>query len=351
MPNWRTSPSTVASPFGANRGHVVERHRQVLVDQGAQQRGDHAVDRILVVHQCVHAAQQLLMREFRDLDIGQGHRLHPAQDAQLGFRVAQPVEHHDANQGLDVDGVAGAAKDAAQIREAQFLPQLGQRPHVAQRAGGLKRQRRGGQHRCRARLGRHRLAAGHLEQAIDDGIELAGQLIHAPQRGDGALLHPPGVVAIGLDKLDVATRTGGGDLDEHAATVSHQFTNPNNRPITENVPPQKVHQQICKSLILQKSRGNWRREMSNSGGPGHTFGQNRQRMAQIDHLIEPGAEEIVRGHRHKPRRISQELNAITAVSGRLGYPSMGRKLSIHAGLRDIAGPTTSSMRPPSSAPS
>jgi hypothetical protein len=49
--------------FGANRGHVVERHRQILVDQGAQQRGDHAIDCVLVVHQRVHAAQQLLMRE------------------------------------------------------------------------------------------------------------------------------------------------------------------------------------------------------------------------------------------------------------------------------------------------
>jgi len=80
------------------------------------------------------------MGEFPHLDVGQGDRLHPAQDAEFGFRVAQPVEHHDANQGLDVDGDARAAKDAAQIREVQFLPQLSQRPDVAQCAGGLKRQ-------------------------------------------------------------------------------------------------------------------------------------------------------------------------------------------------------------------
>ena len=77
------------------------------------------------------------------------------------------------------------------------------------------------QHRRSAGVGCHRLAAGHLEQAIDDGIEFAGELVHAPQGGDGALLHPPGVVAIGLDELDVVARAGRGDLDKLAATLSN----------------------------------------------------------------------------------------------------------------------------------
>lgn len=65
-------------------------------------------------------------------------------------------------------------------------------------------------------------------------------------------------------------------------------------------------------------------------------------MALIDHLIDPGAEEIVRDHRHKSRGIPEQLNVITAVTGRSGHPSTKGKPCIHARLRDIAGPTTSS---------
>ena len=39
----------------------------------------------------------------------------------------------------------------------------------------------------------------------------------------------------------------------------------------------------------------------------------------------PGAEEIVRGHGHKPRGISERLNMITAISGRSGYSVDGRR--------------------------
>jgi hypothetical protein len=45
---------------------------------------------------------------------------------------------------------------------------------------------------------------GDFEQAADDGIEFAVQLIQPPKAGDGALLDPTGVVPIGLDELDVA---------------------------------------------------------------------------------------------------------------------------------------------------
>ena len=78
---------------------------------------------------------QVLVRDGLDLNIGQCHRLQPAQDAQPGVGVAQTIEHHDADQRLNIDAVAGAAKDAAQIGEAELFPQLAQGPHMAQGAG------------------------------------------------------------------------------------------------------------------------------------------------------------------------------------------------------------------------
>ena len=125
-------------PLGADGGHVVEGQREIPVHQRAQQTGHHPIDRFLVVHERVHAAQQLLMIDCADLNVGQGHRLQPAQHAQLGVRIAQAVEHHDANQRLHVRGVTGTPKDTTQIRETQLLPDFGQRPHVAQGTGGLK---------------------------------------------------------------------------------------------------------------------------------------------------------------------------------------------------------------------
>lgn len=47
--------------------------------------------------------------------VRQGHGPKPAQDAELGVGVAQAVEHHDADQGFDIGGAAGAPKVAAPI--------------------------------------------------------------------------------------------------------------------------------------------------------------------------------------------------------------------------------------------
>ena len=59
------------------------------------------------------------MGEGFDTNIGQGHRLQPAQDTQLGVGITQ----------------AGAPKDTAQVAEAQFFPDFGQRPNIAEGAG------------------------------------------------------------------------------------------------------------------------------------------------------------------------------------------------------------------------
>jgi hypothetical protein len=53
----------LAQALGADGGQVVEDHREVFVDERAQQLRHAVVDSILVVHQRIHAAQQLLVRE------------------------------------------------------------------------------------------------------------------------------------------------------------------------------------------------------------------------------------------------------------------------------------------------
>ena len=75
----------------------------------------------------------MLMRQSLHIDLGHADCLQPAQHAQFGVSVTQAVEDHDANGVLYRGGVAGFAKDAGQSVKAEFLPELVQRPHIAQR--------------------------------------------------------------------------------------------------------------------------------------------------------------------------------------------------------------------------
>ncbi len=125
----------LAQTLGADRRQVVEDDRLVLVDQGTQQLRGALVHRALMVHQRGHAAKQLLVRELGRIDAGHAHRLQPAQHAEFGVGVTQPVEHHHAQRVLDRRGVAGPAEHTSQRIEAKFAPQLVQRPHVPQRQG------------------------------------------------------------------------------------------------------------------------------------------------------------------------------------------------------------------------
>src|SRR5690606_21947113 len=131
-----------------------------------------------------------------------------------------------------VRGAARTAKYPPQLREAQRLPQLGQRPHVTECPRGLER------HRGRRRLGAHRRAAGDLQQAVDHRVERPIDLLGAAERGNGALLYPASLVAIGLDELDVAATSGGGELDVHAATLPRQKASSSLMVTVTNVPPQ-----------------------------------------------------------------------------------------------------------------
>ena len=63
---------------------------------------------------------------------------------------------------------------------------------------------------------------------------------YAAKRGDGALLHSSGLVAIGLDELDVAAASGGGELDMHDAATLTAYQAPSSLSFSvTNVPPQR----------------------------------------------------------------------------------------------------------------
>ena len=185
----------LAQAFDADGGEVVEDHRQIVIDQRAQQAGHAVVDRLLVVHQRVHAAQQLLMRQLGRLDAGQADRLQPAQHAELGVGVAQAVEDHHAQGVLDGVGEAGAAEDGAQAIEAEFAPQLVECPDVAEREGGFE-----------ADLGRGGVVEGSAlgaKQPPEQGVDLAAGLVDATQRRQGALAGAALLITEGLDELGV----------------------------------------------------------------------------------------------------------------------------------------------------
>jgi len=209
----------LGEPLGADRGQIVEDHRELNIDQWAQQRGEALIDLGLVRHQCVHAAKQLLVREPVGLDRGDAHGLQPAQDPELGLGVTESIEDHHAQRLLDGRGVAGAAKDGRQAMKAELAPELVEGPDVAECEGGLE-----------AYLGRGvvaRAAPFGAQQGVEECVDLAVGVVGAAKGGEGALARFAGVVAIGLDELDVGAGAGAGELDEHAETLARVEINAN----------------------------------------------------------------------------------------------------------------------------
>ena len=77
-----------------------------------------------------------------------------------------------------------------------------------------------------------------MSNPADHRVERTIDLLGAPERGDGALLHSSRLVAIGLDELDVAAASGGGELDMHAATLATYKVPSTLAVAVTNVPPQ-----------------------------------------------------------------------------------------------------------------
>jgi hypothetical protein len=124
--------------FSADGGQVVEDNREFFIDQWAQQMGHRVIDGDLVVHERIHAAQQLLVAEIVGIDARHAHGLQPAKRAQLGVGIAQAVEDHHTNGLLNGGGVTGASEDGRQGIEAQLTPELIKGPYIAQGQGRLK---------------------------------------------------------------------------------------------------------------------------------------------------------------------------------------------------------------------
>ena len=75
-----------------HRGEVVEHHREVLVNQGAHERGKFAIELVAVLHQHIHGAQQMLMLTNHARVHRQGHCFQPSQHTEFAARVTQAVE-------------------------------------------------------------------------------------------------------------------------------------------------------------------------------------------------------------------------------------------------------------------
>ena len=144
--------------------------------------------------------------------------------------------------------------------------------------------------------------------------------------------------------MDVATRTGGGDLDEHAATVSHEHNNPNNDLFTKNVPPQQIRRYAPKSLFLQERRRNRRLKVSNSGGPArgfraricldsHRFATSRPKVGQGEHcgdlrsgFIQPRVLHLVEAELLLDR--SERMLDLDPNAGRQAFNFIGQDVTI-----------------------
>ncbi len=172
----------------ADRRHVVEHDRQVLIDQRPQHRRQGALHRLTALGQRVHGAQQPLVRDRGAVDSRHPGAFEPAQDAELGRGIAQPVEDHHPEQSLGIEGAVSVAQHPAKrLVPAQLVPQRVQHPRVAHR------QRRGKAHRGRLRL----LAVDDAVQTANQGIGPAGaDLLQATQRGDDALAGDPAIIAV-----------------------------------------------------------------------------------------------------------------------------------------------------------
>ncbi len=202
----------LAETFGADGGQIVKDHREVFINERAQQLGHAVVDGLLVVHQGIHAAQQVLMRQLVHVDAGHADGLQPAQHAQLGVWVAQSVEDHHTDRVLDRSGEPGAPEDGAQAMESEFVPQGVQGPNIAQR-----------QRRLEAHLRRITVARRPTlgpQQGPQQGIERSALFVQTPEGCDRAL---PGLairVAERLHQPNVAVTARGGDLEEHAPSIA-----------------------------------------------------------------------------------------------------------------------------------
>lgn len=143
-------------------------------------------------------ARSALMVDRFSHDSRQSDRLDPAQHAEFGVRVTQPVEHHHANQRLDIDAMAGATKHLAQAIKAERISVTGQRPDITKIPCRFKPNGR-----SRRRLGQGLGLVTRSRPEITDSSSVPKRSSR-PSVATVRCLGLAGVVAICLDKLHIA---------------------------------------------------------------------------------------------------------------------------------------------------
>ncbi len=148
-------------------------HGKDLIDQRADLSGQLEFHPLGAIHQRIHRAKQMLVGD------GLGHCRHrhglqPAQAARLARGVAQPVEHHGADEGLPIGSATprpqGPAKRAV---ETEVLPERMPGEDVPITARALP-----------GDLGLRRLVPPcNPAEAPDQGVELA--VLHSVGRARG----------------------------------------------------------------------------------------------------------------------------------------------------------------------
>ncbi len=126
-----------------NGRQIPEDHAELLVQKRLELCCDGRLNPPSVAHQRIHGAQQLLMVQLIGVYSGAAHvLLEPVEDAALASRRSKAVEDHGADQRLGVEPALGRAKRPAQgFIQAELLPELMQRPEIAEGAGALELRR------------------------------------------------------------------------------------------------------------------------------------------------------------------------------------------------------------------
>lgn len=83
--------------------------------------------------------------------------------------------------------------------------------------------------------------------------------------------------------------------------------------------------------------GKARRQRRFDLGPRHSGCQYGQRVTQIDHCVQPGAEKVRGGHRKPALQIFQKVNAIALEPGVFGKASCGLAPRVRSGVRIAQG--------------
>ena len=188
-------------PFAmdAHGGQVVENDGELVIDQRPDLPSQFHLDPLAMVHQRIHGAQKVLMGDGLGHG-GHGDGLQPAQAAELALRLAEAVEHHGTHERLDIElALAGAQGAPEGAVEAEVLPQLVQGEDVSKGPG----RRVGDLELCR------RVAPGRTTEPPDQGVEMAiFHAVDAPEIGDDPVPRLSGLIAVGLDHLQVAPPAG-----------------------------------------------------------------------------------------------------------------------------------------------